>query len=189
MTLASALLQSVAMKQPVAMKRRKIEAALALLIALTGFIPGGVSQLPAPSNKASGRHAMHATGTFDVKVAPADMTDAGKAGDLGRMSIDKVWTGDVQGTSKGEMLTGITQETGSMAYVAVERVTAKVGRRSGTFVFVHRATMLRADPKAAVLDITVVPQSGTGELAGLSGSLLIDQSSGVHKYDFTYELP
>lgn len=171
------------------MKRSRIEAVLALAVTFAAVLPSATAQVSGGNRKASGRHTMHATGTFDVKIEPADLSEAGKAGDLGRMSIDKTWTGDIQGTSKGEMLTGITQETGSMAYAAVERVTAKVGGRSGTFVFVHRATMLRTDPKSAVLDITVVPDSGTGDLAGLSGSLTIDQTSGVHKYDFTYELP
>ena len=171
------------------MKRSRMEATLALGIALAVCQTSANGQTPSAANHTLGRHTMHATGTFDVKMAPADVSEAGKAGDLGRMSIDKTWTGDIQGTSKGEMLTGITPETGSMAYAAVERVTAKVGGHAGTFVFLHRATMLRTDPKAAVLEITVVPGSGTGELAGLSGSLAIDQSSGVHKYDFTYELP
>ena len=132
---------------------------------------------------------MHAVGTFEVQVAPVDVSEAGKAGGLGLMIIDKVWSGDLTGISKGEMLTGITQETGSMAYVAVERVTAKIKGKSGTFVFAHRATMMKADPTNAVLEITVVPNSATGELAGLTGSLAIDQTGGGHKYDFLYELP
>ena len=132
---------------------------------------------------------MHATGTFEVKIAPAEASEIGKEAGLGRMTIDKVWTGDIDGISKGEMLTGITAETGSMAYTAVERVTVKVGGRAGTFYFVHRATMMKADPSSAVLEVTVVPNSGTGELAGLTGSLKIDMSGGGHRYDFAYELP
>ena len=132
---------------------------------------------------------MHATGTFEVKIAPADVTEPGKAGGLGRMSIDKVWSGDIKGTSKGEMLTAITGETGAMAYVAVETVTATLGGKSGTFVFIHKATMMKTDPKSGVLDISVVPNSGTGDLKRITGHLQIDQSSGVHKYDLVYDLP
>ena len=87
------------------------------------------------------------------------------------------------------MLTGITAGTGSMAYAAVEQVTAAVAGRSGTFYFLHRATMMKGDAGSAVLEVTVVPNSGTGELVGLSGSLQIDTSGGGHSYDFTYQLP
>ncbi len=132
---------------------------------------------------------MHATGTFEVKMGPADSTEIGKEAGIGRMTIDKVWSGDIQGTSKGEMLTGITAATGSMAYAAVEQVTATIAGRSGSFYFLHRATMMKTDPSTAALDITVVPNSGTGQLAGIAGSLSIDTSGGGHRYVFTYELP
>ena len=132
---------------------------------------------------------MHATGTFDVKMAPADVTEIGKAAGVGRMTIDKVWTGDIQGTSKGEMLTGVTAETGSMAYTAMERVTATVAGKAGSFYFAHRATMLKAEPSGAVLQCDIVPGSGTGELAGITGSLSIDTSGGGHRYELVYQLP
>ncbi len=132
---------------------------------------------------------MHATGTFEVKITPADVTEPGKAGGVGRMSIDKVWSGGIEGTSKGEMLTGITPETGSMAYVAVERVTASVNGKAGSFVFLHRATAMKDSLRSGTLEVTVVPSSGTGALTGLTGSLTIDITGGVHHYDLTYELP
>lgn len=132
---------------------------------------------------------MHATGTFEVKMGVADPTEIGKEAGIGRMTIDKIWSGDIQGTSKGEMLTGITAATGSMAYTAVEKVTATLAGRSGSFYFIHRATMIKTDPGSAVLEVTVVRNSGTGQLAGLTGSLQIDTSGGGHRYDFTYELP
>ncbi len=132
---------------------------------------------------------MHATGTFDVKITPADVTEPGKAGGIGRMSIDKVWSGAIEGTSKGEMLTGITPDTGAMSYVAIERVTASIDGKSGTFVFTHKATMMKGNAASGAMDVLVVPNSGTGQLTGLSGSLKIDITGNVHHYDFIYELP
>lgn len=132
---------------------------------------------------------MQATGTFEVKMGAAEASEIGKEAGIGRMTIDKIWSGDIEGSSKGEMLTGITGETGSMAYTAVERFTGKVAGRSGSFFFVHRATMMKANPASAVLEVTVVPNSGTGQLAGLTGSLSIDLSGGGHAYTFTYQLP
>ena len=87
------------------------------------------------------------------------------------------------------MLTGITPETGSMAYVAVERVTATVGSKSGTFYFTHKATMMKGDAASGAMDVLVVPNSGTGGLTGISGTLKIDITGNVHHYDFAYELP
>ncbi len=132
---------------------------------------------------------MHATGTFDVKITPADVSEPGKAGGLGRMTIDKVWLGGIEGTSKGEMLTGITPDTGSMAYVAMERVNATVNGRQGTFYFTHKATMMKGDAASGAMDVIVVPQSGTGQLTGLTGTLKIDITGNVHHYDLHYELP
>ena len=115
-------------------------------------------------------------------------TEIGKQAGIGRMTMDKIWSGDIQGTSKGEMLTGITASTGSMAYTAVEQMTVTLAGRSGSFYFMHRATMMKGDAGSASMDVTVVPNSGTGQLAGLTGSLKIDAAAG-HRYDFTYELP
>ena len=105
------------------------------------------------------------------------------------MTIDKVFTGGIDGTSKGEMLTGITPSTGSMAYVAIETITAKIDGRSGTFVLTHHASMMKSDPAGAVASIAVVPGSGTGELAGLTGNMIITNTNGRHTYDFAYSLP
>jgi hypothetical protein len=77
---------------------------------------------------------MHATGTFVVKIAPTEASALGQEAGLGRMTIDKAFSGDLEGTSKGEMLTGSTEATGAMAYVAMERVTGKLKGRSGSFL-------------------------------------------------------
>ncbi len=129
---------------------------------------------------------MHATGTFNVKVLPADPSDIAKAADTGRMTIDKTWTGALTGTSKGEMLTGITTENASMAYVAMERFTGTVDGHAGTFLFSHTAEMLNNAPTK--FDVTIVPGSGTAALKGLTGKLAITIADKVHTYDLAYEL-
>ena len=106
-----------------------------------------------------------ASGTFEVKLNPLASYDTAEDALLGRMSIDKQFKGDLEGTSKGEMLTAGTSVQGSAGYVALERVRGTLHGRHGTFVFQHSATMNRGAPQ---LSITVVPDSGTGELVGLA---------------------
>lgn len=120
-----------------------------------------------------------AAGTFEVKLAPQTATEPA----LGRMSIDKQFAGDLVGTSKGEMLAAMTEVKGSAGYVAMEKVTATLAGRSGTFVLQHSGTMTRGTPS---LTITVVPDSATGELKGLSGTMTIDVADGKHSYVFRY---
>ena len=132
----------------------------------------------------------HANGSFEPKIAPAESSAIGKEGGIGRMTIDKLISGDLAGTTKGEMLTTTTESTGAMVYVALETVTATLDGRSGTFVFMHNATMNKTDPKSQSLRITVVPGSGTGGLTGLNGTFLIHiNTQGRHTYTFDYELP
>jgi Protein of unknown function (DUF3224) len=132
----------------------------------------------------------HASGSFEVKIAPSESSAIGKEAGVGRMTIDKVISGDMVGNTKGEMLTSITESTGAMAYVAIETVTTTLDGRSGTFVFIHNATMNKADPKSQSLHIAVVPASGTGGLAGISGTFAIHvDAAGKHTYTFDYELP
>ena len=101
------------------------------------------------------------------------------------MSIDKRFHGDLEGTSRGEMLAARTAEPGSAGYVAMERVTGKLHGREGTFVLQHTGTMTRGTP---TLGVTVVPDSGTGELAGLAGEMTIVIEEGKHSYVFDYTL-
>ena len=126
-----------------------------------------------------------ATGTFEVKLTPqsADTPDEGSP--LGRLSIEKQFQGDIVGTSRGEMLSAGTAIKSSAGYVAVERVTGTLSGRTGTFALMHTGIMDRGVPQ---LTITVVPDSGTGELTGLSGSFGIDISNGKHSYWLDYEL-
>ncbi len=130
---------------------------------------------------------MHAKGSFDVKVVPQkpDNPQEEKAG-LGRMSLDKQFHGDLEAQSDGEMLSFMTEVKGSGGYVALEHVVGKLNGRSGSFVLQHNATMTRGTPQ---MNIVVVPDSGTGELAGISGTLIINIVEGKHFYEFDYSLP
>src|SRR5277367_1237848 len=128
----------------------------------------------------------HATGAFEVKIVPIDPAFKSEADALGRMSIDKQFHGELEATSKGEMLTAGTAVKGSAGYVAIERVSGSLNGRTGTFILQHNATMNRGTPQ---LKIIVVPDSGTGQLAGLTGTMNIIITDGKHSYDFTYSLP
>jgi hypothetical protein len=128
---------------------------------------------------------MHAAGTFDVKLTP-QAVEEGDAG-LGRMSIDKQFHGDLEGTSKGFMLASAgTVVKGSGGYVAMEKVTGTLKGRTGSFVLQHSGTMTRGTPQ---LSVTVVPDSGTGELEGITGTLTIKIDQGKHSYELDYTLP
>jgi len=124
-----------------------------------------------------------AVGTFQVKInsLPAYNTSADAM--LARMSIDKEFHGDIEATSQGEMLSAGTAIKGSAGYVAIERVTGTLDGRSGGFVLQHNATMTRGVP---YLNIIVVPDSGTGELVGLAGTMNIVIEKGKHSYEFQY---
>jgi Protein of unknown function (DUF3224) len=127
----------------------------------------------------------HANGTFEVNLNPQTLDDKTEGTTVGRMSIDKQFHGDLEATSKGEMLTAVTGVKGSAGYVAIERVSGTLHGRSGSFVFQHSGTMTRS---AQQLSITVVPDSGTDQLTGLAGKMAIKIADGKHSYDFEYTL-
>lgn len=122
-----------------------------------------------------------ASGTFEVKLSPQSDAD----NTVGRMSIDKQFQGDLVGTSKGQMLMAGTGVEGSAGYVAIEKVEGTLGGRSGSFFLQHSGTMTRG---VGELSIAVIPDSGTGELVGLSGRMNIIIAGGAHSYEFEYEL-
>jgi len=126
-----------------------------------------------------------ASGTFEVKLSPQAADDKSEDTTLGRMSIDKQFHGDLEATSKGQMLTAGTAVKGSAGYVAIERVSGTLHGRSGSFVLQHSGTMTRGAPQ---LTVTVVPDSGTGQLVGLAGKMAINIADGKHSYDFEYML-
>src|SRR5438067_722944 len=111
-----------------------------------------------------------ATGSFDVTVKPLDAYAKADTPLLGRMSVDKQYHGDLDGIGKGEMLTGMTDVKDSAVYVAIERFAGTLAGKRGTFLMHHTGVMERG---AQHLSITIVPDSGTGELAGLSGTVTI----------------
>ena len=126
-----------------------------------------------------------ASGTFVVKLNALSFEDA-PSEMLGRRAIDKQFHGALEGTSRGMMLSAGTSTPGSAGYVALEQVTGELDGRRGTFVLQHNATMNRGVPS---LSIAVVPDSGTGQLAGLSGTMAITITDGKHFYDFEYAIP
>jgi hypothetical protein len=130
--------------------------------------------------------AMHASGTFDVKLTPQSATPGIEAAQLGRQTIDKRFSGELEATSLGEMLSAGGNVQGSAGYVAIERVTGALQGKRGSFVLQHTGTMNRGVPS---LSISVVPDSGTDELIGLSGSMQIQIEQGRHLYRFDYSLP
>ena len=125
-----------------------------------------------------------ASGTFEVRLSPQVDGEAGGAC-IGRMLIDKRFAGDLEATSKGQMLAVRTAVEGSAGYVALELVTGTLQGHTGTFVLQHTGTMTRG---AQQLSVTVVPDSGTGELEGLDGRMEIVVAEGKHSYHFDYTL-
>ena len=101
------------------------------------------------------------------------------------MTIDKQFHGDLEATSQGQMLAAKSNVKESAGYVAMERVSGSVGGRVGTFVLQHSGTMTRGEPQ---LSVTVVPDSGTGDLTGLSGKMVIENAEGQHSYVFEYAI-
>lgn len=127
----------------------------------------------------------HASGTFDVKVTPQAADDKDPAAAVGRFLLDKQFHGDLSGTSKGVMLAMSTSVSDSAGYVAMEQVKGTLNGRTGTFALQHTGTMTRGAPQ---LSVTVVPDSGTGELTGLSGKMDIKITDGKHFYEFDYSI-
>jgi len=128
---------------------------------------------------------MKINGKFEVNRSPLDFYAQGVDGiNLGRMSLDKKFHGDLAATSKGEMLSVMTAVSGSAGYVAIEQVCGSLSGKQGSFVFQHFGIMNKG---ASRLILEVVPDSGTGELAGLSGKMAIRIEGGQHFYEFEYE--
>ena len=131
------------------------------------------------------RMSYRAQGPFDVQATPFPPYDTSDGVTLGRMTFVKQFRGDLEGTSSVEMLAARTPIPNSAGYVALERIVGSLHGKRGSFVVQHTATMTRGQPS---LVISVIPDSGTGELSGLSGTMKIDNSDGKHDYDFEYSL-
>ncbi len=127
-----------------------------------------------------------AQGRFEIKLNPLPPYNTDPDARLARLSIDKQFEGDLAATSQGEMLSAQGRVEGSAGYVALERVSGTLHGRRGTFVLQHNGLMTRGAPS---LTVTVVPDSGTGELVGLAGQMAIIIVDGQHSYEFAYTLP
>ena len=158
-----------------------------IAVAATLGALAGATGSPATTNL-EGRDAMSQTakGSFDVKVAPVATQEHPGGTTLGRFTLDKTFHGDLEGTSKGEMLTAGTAIPGSAGYVAIERVEGTLAGRKGSFVLQHSGSMAHGGQSLA---ITVVPDSGTGDLLGLAGTLTIEIENKAHFYRFEFSLP
>lgn len=145
----------------------------------------GLATLPAAVSAAQARNGLltkTVQGKFTVQLTPLDM----EGEKLGRMKIDKQFHGPLDAKSLGQMLSAMTGTKGSAVYVAIERVDGRLDGRTGSFVLHHRGIMDRGQ---STLSVDVAPDSATGELAGLTGSMKIIIEKGEHSYEFTYTLP
>jgi hypothetical protein len=128
----------------------------------------------------------HAVGTFVVKLTAQAPVPETEDATIGRMLIDKQFFGDLEAASKGQMISTMGEVKGSAGYVAMERVTGSLNGRSGSFALQHTGTMARGVPS---LSVTIVPDSGTGGLVGLTGAMTIQNDAGKHSYTFDYTMP
>ena len=128
---------------------------------------------------------MQAKGTFEVKVVPLPADEGTDTGGFGRLSIDKTFSGELAGTSKGQMVGAFTAVEGSAGYVALERVTGTLNGRKGSFILQHSGSMAKG---VSTMIVTVVPDSGTDELSGLAGTMQIIIEGKKHSYVFDYTL-
>lgn len=130
---------------------------------------------------------MKVTGEFEVKLEPIEGYAEGSDGiKLSRMSLDKTFHGELEATSEGEMLSAMTPVKGSAGYVAIEQVQGTLKGKEGSFVLQHFGTMDKGKDR---LILEVVPDSATGGLEGLSGTMDITVEEGKHFYEFEYQLP
>lgn len=158
-----------------------VVAGLCLSLGLGAF---AYPQTPSPAPKKA-TMTQRAAGTFEVKIIPQEAEDKSSNPPVGRMLLDKQFHGDLEAVSKGQMLAATTAVKGSAGYVAMEQVSGKLHGREGTFVLLHNGVMTRGTPQ---LTITVVPDSGTGQLTGISGKMDIQIAEGKHSYVFEYTL-
>ena len=171
------------------MKRLSQLGIVALLCATFGFAV--YTRAQSRENKPAQKEPLmtdHASGQFEVKMMPQKPDNpVAEAAKFSRMSGEKQFHGDLEGSSKLEMLASSPDAKGSGVYVALERVTGTLKGRSGSFVLHHTGIMKRGVPS---LMIEVVPDSGTEQLTGISGKMTINiAKDGKHSYDFEYSLP
>jgi hypothetical protein len=146
-----------------------------------------IAQSPASNpHKEDTAMTRHAEGSFDVKTSPIPSDDATAGTSIGRFALDKQYHGDLEAIGKGEMLGAGNPASGTAGYVAIEQVTGSLGGHTGSFALQHTGAM---DQGKFDLAVKVVPGSGTGELAGIAGTMTIVNAGGKHSYKFEYTLP
>src|SRR5215475_320832 len=161
------------------MEKRKL---VAIALVCGAFV---MSVLTTAAQEKKGNEKMMARGPFDVKIAPIE-TAHKDVKEIARYSAEKMYHGDLEGTGVGEMLASSGTVKGSGTYVAMELVSGTLADKKGTFVLGHIGTMQGG---AQNLSINVVPDSGTGELAGISGKMnIIIAPDGKHSYEFEYKI-
>ena len=121
-----------------------------------------------------------AQGHFDVQIKPESTFAEG----VGRFSVTKTFHGDLQGTATGEMLAVRTPTPGSAGYVVIERVEGSLAGKTGNFLLQHYGILDRSQPEQK---IAIIPDSGTGELAGIAGHMSV-AAAATHAYVLTYPL-
>ena len=124
---------------------------------------------------------MNASGAFEITMLPQQDQDF----ESGRLTIDKQYKGDLEGTGKGQMLSAHGHIEGSAAYVAIEKVEGSLHGKQGAFALQHRGVMDRGSPS---LEVGIIPDSGTGELSGISGTMNIIIQDGQHFYELHYRI-
>jgi hypothetical protein len=166
---------------------------LALVIAIGLVVPvnSELSHAQLPTSQTGGKTekgaTMHASGPFDVKLAPQPADEKTNDPLMGRMSIDKHYHGELEAAGTGQMLTGGDYKTGSAAYVAMEKVSGTLQGRAGTFMLQHSGTLTQGTQQ---LSITIVPGTGTGQLTGIAGKMDVKiKEGGKHFYELEYTLP
>lgn len=156
-------------------------------VLLVLLIRGPQSVEATPTVRKGAGMSSHANGSFEVRVTPLPKDERVPGLTVGRLALDKEFKGDLEGTSKGEMMTSESGVQGSGGYVAIEQVTGSLLGRRGSFALLHQATMRQGGDFR--LSILVVPDSGTAELTGLTGTMTILVEDGRHSYQFDYTLP
>lgn len=164
--------------------RRWIAPLVAVVILLVAAVFGTRAEAQPTATPRPMNHI--AKGSFTVQIQPQGEPAGADGVSLGRMLLDKTFEGDFTGTGRGQMLTAMTAVKGSAGYVAIEQVSGSLHGRRGSFAMQHSGTMSGG---AQQLSITIVPDSGTGELVGIAGIFKLEISGGKHLYQIEYTLP
>ena len=159
----------------------------ALALPATAFAMPPAEKILSHTPATEGNTMTHkVSGAFDVKMIPKVPVAAAAGATIGRMLLDKQFHGPLQAASTGQMLAMRTAVPGSAGFVAMELVVGTLQGRSGSFVLQHSGTMNRG---VSTYALSVVPDSGTGELTGLVGTMVVTVEKGQHFYDFSFSLP